>query len=311
MPHIVTLARPLPMPPLEAAGEPVAFHPVASTAACPPGTRVHCVTALDRLDAAEIAALPESVGLIASIGVGTDHIDLAAARARSILVSNTPVVTEDTADLAFGLILAACRRIGAGERFLRGGSWTADTAQPPLGSRVHGARLGLVGFGAIAQAVARRARGFGMEVAYWNRTERAEAAEALGARFEPDLDALLAGSGIVSLHTALTPDTRHILDARRLALMAPGAVLVNTGRGALVDEAALVAALKAGRPGAAGLDVFEAEPSVHPELLGMENVVLTPHIGSATAECRGDMARRAIGNILGFLAGGEVTDPVA
>ncbi|AVO38448.1 2-hydroxyacid dehydrogenase [Pukyongiella litopenaei] len=310
MTRTVTLARPLPVPEIEIGGEAVEFLPVAAPGEVPDRAEVHCTTSLDPLPAEAIAALPGRVGLIANIGVGVDNIDLAAAAARGIAVSNTPVVTEDTADLAFALILAACRRIGQAERFLRGGQWAASGTAPPLGGRVHGRTLGLVGFGAIAQAVARRARGFDMEVLYWNRTRRPEAEATTGAAYQPDLDALMGQCDILSVHTALRPQTRDLIDADRLDKVRRGAVLVNTARGGIVDEAALVAALEDGRLAAAGLDVFAAEPEVDPGLLGRDDVVLTPHIGSATDACRADMARRLLANVTSFLEHGRVIDPV-
>lgn len=307
----VTLARPLPLPQIAAQGQPITFLPVAAASDIPAGAQVHCTTSLDRLDARAIAAMPDSIGLIANIGVGVDNIDLAAAARRGILVSNTPVVTEDTADLAFALILAACRRTGAAERFLRDGHWTAAGVAPPLGGRVHGKTLGLVGFGAIAQAVARRARGFDMPIRYWNRTRRPEAEAALGAIYETDLKALFASSDIISVHTALTPDTGNLIGADELASARSGAVLVNTARGGIVDEAAVCAALEQGRLAAAGLDVFDGEPTVDPQLLARDDVVLTPHIGSATAECRADMARRLLANVVSYFETGAVSDPVS
>lgn len=307
---IVTLARPLPFPQIEAQGQPVTFLPVATTLDIPAGTQVHCTTSLDPLDARAIAGMPDSISLIANIGVGVDNIDLGAAKQCGILVSNTPVVTEDTADLAFTLILAATRRMGESERFLRAGSWTAAGVAPPLGGRVHGKTLGLVGFGAIAQAVARRARGFDMPVRYWNRTRRPEAETDMGAEYEPDLRALFANSDIISVHTALTPDTHNLIDAKMLASARPNAVLINTARGGIVNEAALCEALEQGQIGAAGLDVFDGEPSIDPRLLAREDVVLTPHIGSATVECRTDMARRLLANVVSFLETSSVLDPV-
>ncbi|TMV09933.1 D-glycerate dehydrogenase [Ruegeria sediminis] len=310
MTRIVTLSRALPLPKIEIAGTPVEFVPVASPKDIPPEAEVHCTTSLDPLRANAIADLPDNVGLVANIGVGVDNIDLAAASARGIIVSNTPVVTEDTADLAFALILAACRRIGQAERFLRGGHWTAVGAAPPLGGRVHGRTLGLVGFGAIAQAVARRARGFDMEILYWNRTRRPDAENVTGAAYEPDLDALMGRCDIISVHAALAPDTHNLIDANRLSRVRRGAVLVNTARGGLVDEAALIAALEDGRLSAAGLDVFVNEPQVDPGLLARDDVILTPHIGSATDACRTDMARRLLANVSSFLEHGRVIDPV-
>lgn len=310
MSKIVTLSRPLPLPQIEAGGETVEFVPVSSADEIPAGALAHIATAVDPVDAAFIKAMPDSQRLIANFGVGVDNIDLAVAAARGIAVSNTPVVTEDTADLAFALILGAARRTGEGERYLRAGSWAAGEMPPPLGMRVHGKALGLVGFGPIAQAVGRRAKGFGMSVFYWNRTRREEAEIELGATFVPDLDALLEQSDFVSVHTALVPETRNLINAERIARMRKGAVLVNTARGGIVDEAALCDALQDGRLGAAGLDVFAGEPQVLPALLERQNVLLTPHIGSATVACRMDMAQCVLGNVVSFLENGSLRTPV-
>lgn len=311
MTHIVILSRALPIPAMEVGGELIEFRFVDADDPMPAAARVYCSTALDPVDAERIVQLPESVGLIANLGVGTDNVDLEAARSRGIAVSNTPVVTEDTADLAFALVLAACRRIGANERFARAGNWTREAPLAAMGARVHGKTLGIVGFGAIGQAVARRAKGFDLNVIYTGPTRKAEAEAELDATFVASLDDLLAGADIVSLHAPLTPQTRHLLNAERLSRVKRGAVIVNTGRGALIEEAALVEALKSGQIAAAGLDVFEAEPAIHPELLGMEQVALTPHIGSATAECRIDILRRGLANITAFLKTGRPLDQVA
>ncbi|MEZ5697228.1 MAG: D-glycerate dehydrogenase [Sphingomonadaceae bacterium] len=308
MATIIATTRPLPLPEMELAGRQVRFvH--AEAGAVPDGAVALLSTAVDPVDAALISTLPDSVGLIANLGVGYDNIDLAAAAARGLLVSNTPVVTEDTADLAFALILAACRRVGQGERFLRAGKWN-ETGTPPLGTRVHGAKLGIIGFGAIGQAVARRASGFGMTVLYHNRSRKPVQANALSARYCKDLAELLAAADIVSIHAPLTEETRHLIDADALAACKPGAVLVNTARGPLVDEDALIAALETGHIAAAGLDVFSEEPSFPEALLAMEQVVLTPHIGSATAQCRTDMVQRGIANIAQFLETGTIRDMV-
>ncbi|WP_374632222.1 NAD(P)-dependent oxidoreductase [Paracoccus sp. (in: a-proteobacteria)] len=311
MSQTVTMSRILPLPAIKANGQGVELRPVASPAEIPAGTRAHIITAVDPLDADRIAAMPDSLGLIASFGVGTDHIDLTAAAARGITVSNTPVVTEDTADLAFALILAAARRTGQAERFLRAGQWTSHAVAPSPGIRVHGAALGLVGFGPIAQAVARRARGFGMAIRYWNRSRRTQAEADLGAEYVADLDDLLGQSDIVSVHTALVPATRNLIDAARLLAMRQGAVLINTARGGLVDEAALCDALDRGHLGAAGLDVFDGEPALNPALLQRDDIVLTPHIGSATSACRADMARTVLRNVVAYLETGTVPDAVS
>ena len=306
----VAMSRPLPLPDMELAGRQVKFVHAATAAEVPDGAVAYLATAVDPVDAAMIATLPASVGLIANLGVGYDNIDRAAAAGRGLKVSNTPVVTEDTADLAFALILAACRRVGEGERYLRAGKWSGDGVPPPVGTRVHGATLGIVGFGAIGQAVARRAKGFGMTLLYHSRSENAAAAGDLGAAYCADLHALLAASDIVSIHAPLTEKTRGMIDAGALAACKRGSVLVNTARGALVDEAALIAALDSGHIAAAGLDVFAEEPQVPAALLAMEQVVLTPHIGSATAQCRADMVQRGLANIARFLDTGDVIDPV-
>lgn len=306
----IAMSRPLPIPDMELAGQQVTFVHAATAADVPDGAVAYLSTAVDPVNAALIAHLPASVGLIANLGVGYDNVDRAAAAARGLKVSNTPVVTEDTADLAFALILAACRRLGEGERYLRAGKWSVGGVPPSVGMRVHGATLGIVGFGAIGQAVARRAKGFGMALHYHSRSEHPAAAQDLGATFCADLHALLAVSDIVSIHAPLTDETRGLIDDRALAACKRGSVLVNTARGALVDEAALIAALDSGHIAAAGLDVFAGEPQVPEALLAMEQVVLTPHIGSATAQCRADIVQRGIANIARFLDTGSVIDPV-
>ena len=268
--------------------------------------RVWLGTAVDPVTADTIGAFPDSLGLIANLGVGTDNVDLAAAAGAGVLVSNTPVVTEDTADLTFALLLATCRRVGECERALRAGDWAAGASL--LGRRVHGATLGIIGFGAIGQAVAKRARGFDMKVAYHGPRRKAEAEQGTGASYCESLDDLLERSDIVSLNCPLTNDTHHLINAQTLARFKPGALLINTGRGPLVDEAALVDALGSGHLGGAGLDVFEFEPSVTPALLDLPNVTLLPHIGSGTAQCRGEMVARALANIQSFLESSTVLD---
>lgn len=272
------------------------------------GAVIVVASAMDPIDRKLIDTFPQSVGLIANIGVGTDNIDLEAAAARGIAVSNTPVVTADTADLAMALILACCRRLPQAERALRAGQW--GVAQQQLGARVHGRTLGIVGMGAIGQAVARRAAGFAMPLLYWGRQRRAEAEAATGALWCESLEDLVSRADIVSLHCPLSSATHHLINADVLARFKPGSVLVNTSRGAVVDEAALVQALKTGPLAAAGLDVFEFEPAVTPELLALDGVVLLPHIGSATAQCRSDMALRVAANIKQFMASGVPLDRV-
>ena len=268
--------------------------------------RVYVSTSVDPVPAELIESFGPEMGLIANLGVGTDNIDLAAAGARGIQVSNTPVVTEDTADLTLALMLATCRRLSVCERHLRAGDWAAGART--LGQRVHGKTLGIVGFGAIGQAVARRAAGFGMQILYHGPRRKQEEEGGLDAAFCADLTQLLQASDIVSLNCPLIPETRHLINRDSLAQMKSGAVLINTGRGPLVDEAALVEALASGHLGGAGLDVFEFEPEVTPQLLAFDNVTLLPHIGSATGECRSDMAQRAIANIQAFLTAGAPLD---
>jgi glyoxylate reductase len=257
----------------------------------------------DRIDAALLARAPR-LRLVANVAVGYDNIDVSACAARGVAVTNTPgVLTDATADLAFGLLLASARRVAEGDRLVRRGTFAGWTPSLLLGSRVHGATLGLVGLGRIGQAMARRARGFGMRVLYAAPTRASHDVErALGAT-AVSLDDLFARADFVSLHCPLTPETRHLVNAGRLASMKAGAVLVNTARGACVDEAALAVALRGGPLAAAGLDVFEDEPRVHPALLALENVVLAPHIGSADRPTRVAMATMAIESVRAVLDG--------
>ena len=241
----------------------------------------------DRVDDELLDAGP-GLRVVANCAVGYDNIDVAAATRRGIPVTNTPdVLTEATADFAFALLLAAARRVVEGDRWVRAGTWTGWEPGQLLGASVGGATLGIVGLGRIGQAVARRARGFGMDVIYAGPRDVAGAAE-LGAR-RATMNELLAGSDFVTLHCPLSPQTRHLIDAAALAKMRATAILVNTARGGCVDEAALARALEDGTIGGAGLDVFEREPQVHPELLTSERVVLAPHAGSATNATRAKM----------------------
>ncbi len=254
-----------------------------------------------------LAACPD-LRVVGNCAVGFDNIDLEAARRRGVWVTNTPdVLTDATADLTWALILAVTRRLGESERLLRDGRFHGWALDMLLGSSIQGRQLGVVGYGRIGRAVARRAAGFGMSVAYSAREELADPDPP--ATFMP-LDELLATSHVVSLHAPLNQATRHLLDETRLRLMPPGAFLINTARGPLVDEAALVRVLHEGHLGGAGLDVYEHEPTVHPGLLELENVVLLPHIGSATRETRAAMAELAARNILAVLAGEEPPTPV-
>ena len=254
------------------------------------------------------------VRLLANFGVGFNHIDLGAAREAGIMVTNTPgVLTEDTADLTMLLILAIARRASEGERELRAGRWTGWRPTHLLGARVTGKTLGIVGFGRIGQAVASRAHhGFGMRVLYHSRHQADAAIEhRTGASSVGSLEALLHEADFVSLHCPATPETRHLINAAALREMQRHAFLVNTSRGDVVDEAALIAALDEGVIAGAALDVHEQEPAVHQSLTARENVVLLPHIGSATVESRVAMGRRAIVNIEAFVANRELPDRIA
>lgn len=270
-------------------------------------------TVTDRLTPEVLATEPLRARILANYGVGFNHIDLNAARQRGLVVTNTPeVLTDDTADDAVLLMLMVARRAGEGEREVRAGRWTGWRPTQLLGTKVSGKTLGLVGFGRIARAVARRAQGFGMRVRYHDPYPvPPEAAAGLEASAAPSLDALVAESDFVSLHCPATPETRHLMDARRIALMQPRAFLINTARGDVVDEAALVAALRAKTIAGAALDVYEREPTVSPELLGLDNVVLLPHLGSATLETRVAMGLRAIENLRAFFGGAPPRDRVA
>ncbi|MBX3230095.1 MAG: D-glycerate dehydrogenase [Labilithrix sp.] len=265
----------------------------------------------DRIDASVLARAP-ALKVVANVAVGVDNVDLAACAARGVVVTNTPdVLTEATADLAFGLLLDAARRISEGDRLMRAGGWKAWTPTFHLGAKVHGMKLGVVGFGRIGMAMARRARGFGMHVGYTQRRRVPENLErVLGATFVPDLDELCATSDAITIHCPLTPETRGLFDAARLARMRPGSVLVNTARGPIVDEAALAKALRDGPLAAAGLDVYADEPRVHPDLLAREDVVLAPHIGSAERETREKMAATAAANVIAVLHGKAPLTPV-
>jgi glyoxylate reductase len=266
----------------------------------------------DRIDGAVLDAARD-LRIVANIAVGFDNIDLAAARARGVIVTNTPdVLTEATADLTWGLILSAMRRIGEGERLVRRGAWAGWALDFMLGSDLRGKQLGIVGLGRIGRAVARRAGAFGMRVAYATVEDEAGAVPAeAGGWVRLGLDELLTSSDVVSLHVPLLPSTRHLLDRRAILRMRRRAYLVNTSRGPVVDEAALAWALREGLIAGAALDVFEEEPRVHPDLLGLENVVLAPHLGSATIETRTAMADLAARNVLAVLAGGAPLTPVA
>ena len=249
--------------------------------------------------------------VVANVGVGYDNIDVAACTRRRIVVTNTPgVLTEATADLTFALLVAAARRIVECDRYVREGRWQSSQWQLLWGCDLASKTLGILGLGRIGQAVARRARGFSMRILY-HSVDRPTAAEerALGAQFV-DRDTLLREADFLSLHVPLTPETRHLIGRTELALMKPTAFLINAARGPVVDEAALVAALQSKQIAGAALDVFEREPQVHPALLAMPNVVLAPHVGSATAETRLAMANLAVDNLLAVLDGRRPPTPV-
>lgn len=266
-----------------------------------------------RFDAESIATPGATVKIVANFGAGTDHIDLEAARRAGLVVTNTPdAVTEATADLAMMLILMSARRGGESERLLREGGWKGWGPTEMLGQSLGGKTLGLLGFGRIAQAVATRAAAFGMRILYHSRSVApAEVEAAYAARRAPTLEALAEASDVLSIHVPGGKESRHLVDAGLIARMKPTAILVNTARGTVLDEPALAAALRERRIFAAGLDVFEHEPQVHPHLLGLENVVLIPHLGSATVEARTAMGLQAAENLEAFFAGMEPPNRVA
>ena len=266
----------------------------------------------DRVDDDFLGAAGPQLRVVANVAVGYDNVDVPACATRGVRFTNTPgVLTDATADIAFALILMATRRLAEGERLVRaGGRWSWNMFFM-LGTGIQGKVLGIVGLGQIGTATARRARAFGMEIAYTGRRRAAPALEEeLGARFLA-LDELLAAADVVSLHCPLTEETWHLIDAERLRLMKPTAFLVNTTRGPVVDEAALAEALREGVIAGAGLDVFEREPEVHPGLLDLDNAVVIPHLGSATVETRTAMAVLAAENVLAVLGGREPPTPVA
>ena len=269
-------------------------------------------TVTDRIDAAVLAHANPELRLIANYGTGVDNIDVDAAYKRGITVTNTPgVLTEDTADMTMALILAVARRLTEGERLARSGEWGGWTPTSMLGHRIHGKRLGILGMGRIGTAVARRARGFGIAVHYHNRNRVHESVEQeLEATYWDSLDQMLARMDIVSINCPHTPATYHLLSARRLKLMRPHAYLVNTSRGEVVDELALTRMLRDRELAGAGLDVFEHEPAINPKLRDLPNVVLLPHMGSATLEGRVDMGEKVLINIKTFTDGHRPPDRV-
>lgn len=263
----------------------------------------------DRVGAELFGACP-NLAVVANYAVGVNNIDLEAARAAGVWVTNTPdVLTDATADLTWALILAVARRVVEGDRLVRTGGFSGWKPDLLLGTGLQGKTLGIVGMGRIGRAVVRRAAGFGMRVCYVTRDEPAPDDAGAAERVD-DLDELLARSNVLSLHCPLTPETRGLLDGRRLELLPRGAIVVNTSRGEVVDEEALARALESGRLAGAGLDVYEREPAVHPDLLGRSDVVLLPHVGSATTEARQAMADLAVDNVLAVLDGKPALTPV-
>ncbi|MEC7742845.1 MAG: D-glycerate dehydrogenase [Pseudomonadota bacterium] len=269
-------------------------------------------TVTDRIDAEMIARAGENLGLIANFGAGTEHLDLDAAAARQILVTNTPgVFTDDTADLAMAGIIGVPRRIREGVELIRSRQWTGWTPTALLGTKLAGKVLGIVGMGRIGQAVAHRARAFGLEIAYHNRKRLPEAVERMfQARWVETLDDLMGEADILSLHCPAGPGTHHMIDARRIGLMKDGASLINTARGDLVEQEALVAALESGKLAGAGLDVYPDEPNVDPRLIRHPNVMTLPHIGSATREGREESGLKVIANIRMWVDGHRPPDQV-
>jgi glyoxylate reductase len=296
--HHEVRVRP-PGPPL-AGRELAAFVGTADALICLLGDRV----------AAEVFALCPRLKIVANYAVGVNNVDLEAARTSGVWVTNTPdVLTAATADLTWALILAVTRRVVEGDRLLRAGGFAGWRPDFLLGEGLQGRTLGLVGLGRIGKAVAKRAAGFGVRVLYASPNPL-PAVEAAGAEYAGDIDALAPRADILSLHCPLTTQTRYMIDSRRLHMLPRGALLINTSRGEVVDEAALVEALEDGHLGGAGLDVYENEPTVHPRLIGRNDVVLLPHLGSATREARAAMADVAVENVLAVLAGGVPPAPV-
>jgi len=269
-------------------------------------------TITDEIDADLIAKAGDQLKMIANFGAGVDHIDIDAAVAKGIIVTNTPgVLTEDTADLAMSLILAVSRRLVEGANIVQSGDFQGWTPTWMCGRKLWGKRLGIVGMGRIGQALARRAKAFGMQVHYHNRkavSPRIE--EELGATYWDDLDQMLARMDVISLNCPATRETHHLLSAERLALLQPHAILINTARGELIDEAALSEAVARRALSGVGLDVYENEPAIHPGLIGLPNVVLLPHLGSATLEARQDMGDRVILNVMTYQNGHRPPDRV-
>jgi glyoxylate reductase len=272
------------------------------------GLICHIISTIDE----EVLAAAPGLKVVANVAVGFNNIDVAAARRRGVVVTNTPdVLTETTADFAWALLMAAARRVVEADQFARSGQWTRWQWDLLWGNDVHGKTLGIIGFGRIGRAVARRALGFGMRVLYHDAVRADAAAERELKATYAQPDALLRESDFVTLHTLFIPETRHLINERNLRLMKKTAILVNAARGPIVDEAALVKALKEGWIAGAGLDVFEEEPKIHPGLLGLPNVVLAPHIASASNDTRLAMATLAVRNCVAVLEGKPPLTPVS
>ena len=269
-------------------------------------------TVTDEIDAGLIASAGPALKLIANFGAGVNHIDLKAARARGIIVTNTPgVLTEDTADMTMALILSVPRRLAEGEKLVRSGEWKGWTPGGMLGHRIGGKALGILGMGRIGQAVARRARAFGLTIHYHNRLRLPKVVEAeLQAQWHPNLDEMLSTIDILTIHTPRNPDSEGLIDAGRIALLRPHVYVINTSRGGIVDEGALIVALEGGRLAGAGLDVWQHEPQIDPRLLALPNVVMTPHMGSATFEGRLATGEKVIANIRMWADGHRPPDQV-
>ena len=269
-------------------------------------------TVTDRIDANLLNAAGNKLALIANFGAGVDNIDLDIAQSRNITVTNTPaVLTEDTADMAMAMILAVPRRLVEGQQLVSNGSWKGWSPTSMLGHRIWGKALGIIGMGQIGSAIARRARGFGIAIHYHNRNRLPATAEQdLGAVFWDSLDQMLAHVDILSVNCPHTPSTYHLLSARRLALMKPDAYLINISRGEVIDEVALAEMLREGRLAGAALDVFEHEPAINPKLRALDNVLLLPHMGSATLESRIEMGEKVLINIRTFVDGHHPPDRV-
>jgi glyoxylate reductase len=272
------------------------------------GCRAILCTPTEKMDAATIATLPEEVEILATFSVGFEHIDLEAATKRGLIVTNTPdVLTNATADVALLLILAAARRAYEGERLVRENNWVGWKPEFMLGTEVTGKRLGILGMGRIGEAVAKRARGFDMTIHY-NKRQRLPADQEQGAIFHETPEDMLPYCDFLSIHCPATPETHHLINAERLAMMPDGAIVVNTARGTIVDDEALIDSLKSGKIAAAGLDVFEGEPNINPRYRDLPNTFLLPHIGSATIETRNAMGFKCLDNLDAYFKGNEPPD---